>query len=142
MRLCSSLLTFCLLLPLVPAQAVAPRAQTTAAPVLVSNVRKIYIETMADNLDQYLGSAISTRFKGAVTVVLDRKDADAILRGVNIGAQTTTQATVQLVDPSEKQIIWSGTAGDRKKVMLGLSHGGQQKLADSLIAQLHKAMQR
>ena len=109
--------------------------------LLVSNVRKIYIEKMADNLDQYLGSAISEKFHGGVVVVLDRHNADAILRGINIGAQTTQSATVQLVDPSEKQVLWSGTAGDRKMLALGLAHGGQQKLADSLIAQLKKAMQ-
>ena len=92
--------------------------------LLVSNVRKIYIEKMADNLDQYLASSISSKFHGAVTVVLDPKDADALMKGVNIGAQTTTNATVQLVDPSGRQVIWSGTAGDRKKLTLGIAHGG------------------
>ena len=113
-------------------------AQST---LLVSNVRKIYIEKMADNLDQYLGSSISSKFHGAVVVVLDRREADAVLRGINIGAQTSQSATVQLVDPGGRQVIWSGTAGDRRKLALGLAHGGQQKLADSLIGQMKKAMQ-
>ncbi len=128
----------------VPALLLASIMSVTAlaqSALLVSNVRKIYIEKMADNLDQYLGSSISEKFHGGVVVVLDRRAADAILRGVNIGAQTTQSATVQLVDPTEKQIIWSGTAGDRKMLALGLAHGGQQKLADSLIGQLKKAMQ-
>ena len=108
--------------------------------VLVSNVRKIYIEKMANNLDQYLASSISSKFKGTVTVVLNKGDADAILRGVNIGAQTSVQATVELVDPTEKQIIWSGTAGDRNMATLGITHGGLQKIADHLMEQMHKAM--
>ncbi len=111
--------------------------------IMVSNVRKIYIEKMDNNLDQYLASSISSKFKnGSVSVVLNKQDADAILRGVGIGAQSTVQATVQLVDPSQTQIIWSGTAGDRNMVTLGISHGGLQKIADKLIDQLHKAMQR
>jgi hypothetical protein len=105
-------------------------------------VRRIYIEKMADNLDQYLASSISGKLHGSVTVVLDRKDADAVLRGVNIGAQTTEKATVQLVDPGEHQVLWSGTAGDRKMLTLDISHGGQQKIADNLIGQLKKAMRQ
>ncbi|MBT9331618.1 hypothetical protein [Paracidobacterium acidisoli] len=110
--------------------------------MLLSNVRRIYIEKMADNLDQYLASSISGKFHGTVTVVLDRRDADAILRGVNIGAQTTEKATVELVDPGEHQVLWSGTAGDRKMLTLDIGHGGQQKMADNLMGQLRKAMRR
>ncbi|HEY0163224.1 MAG TPA: hypothetical protein VGB69_11140 [Edaphobacter sp.] len=110
--------------------------------MLLSNVRRIYIEKMADHLDQYLASSISEKFHGAVTVVLDRKDADAVLRGVNIGAQTTEKATVQLVDPAERQVLWSGTAGDRKIMTLDIGHGGQEKIADNIVGQLRKAMQR
>ena len=112
------------------------------AAMLLSNVRKIYIEKMPDNLDQYLASAISHKFHGTVTVVLQRNEADAIMKGVNIGAQTTTQATVQLVDPAGRQILWSGTAGDRSWATLQMKHGGQEKVADNLISSLKKAMQR
>ena len=111
--------------------------------IMVSSVRKIYIDKMDNNLDQYLASSISSKFKnGSVSVVLNPDDADAILRGVNIGAQTTVQATVQLVDKSRTQIIWSATAGDRNMATLGISHGGLEKIANKLIDQLHKAMQR
>ena len=130
-----------LCLALTLALTFTPPASQAQGTLIVSNVRKIYIEKMADNLDQYLASSISQKFHGAVIVVLDRRGADAIMRGINIGAQTTVSATVQLVDQSERQIIWSGTAGDRKRLALGLAHGGQQKLADSLIGQLKKAMQ-
>lgn len=112
------------------------------AAMLLSNVRKIYIEKMPDNLDQYLASAISHKFHGTVTVVLQRDEADAIMKGINIGAQTTTEATVQLVDPAGRQILWSGTAGDRSWSTLQMKHGGQEKVADNLISNLKKAMQR
>jgi hypothetical protein len=110
--------------------------------VLLSNVRKIYIEKMADNLDQYLASSISKKFHGSVTVVLNKSEADAVMRGVNIGAQNTTEATVQLVDPSGDEVLWSGTGGDRKLITLDIAHGGQAKIADRLIGELKKAMQR
>ena len=110
--------------------------------VLLANVRKVYIEKMADNLDQYLASSISKKFHGSLTVVLNKSEADAILRGVNIGAQSTTQATVQLVDPAGSEVLWSGTGGDRKLLTLDIAHGGQAKIADRLIGELKKAMQR
>ena len=115
-------------------------AQT--APSL-AHVRKIYIEKMENNLDQYLTSSISisSKFHGSLTVVLEKSQADAIMRGENIGAQNTTRATVELVDPSGKVVLWSGTSGDRSAKFLDLKHGGEQKIADHLIDNLKKAMQ-
>jgi hypothetical protein len=146
-RFLSLIATVLVLSPVVwgqfPGQEPSPAPSQPQGQILVSNVRKIYIEKMADNLDQFLASSISSKFKsGSVTVVLNKGDADAILRGVNIGAQTSVQATVQLVDPTEKQIIWSGTASDRSLKTLGMTHGGLQNIADHLIDQMHKAMQR
>ena len=112
------------------------------ANIRLSNVRKIYIEKMPDNLDQYLASSISKKFHGSVTVVLNRGEADAIMRGINIGAQTTTQATVQLVDPAASQVLWSGTSGDRSWMTLQMKHDGERKIADHLVGDLKKAMQR
>ena len=108
----------------------------------LANVRKVYIEKMPDNLDQYLASSISKKFHGSLTVVLREAEADAILKGINIGAQTTDRATVQLVDPAQREVLWSGTAGDRSVATLELKHNGEQKIADHLIGDLKKAMQR
>jgi len=112
-----------------------------SAPTL-ANVRKIYVEKMPDNLDQYLISEISKKFHGSLTIVLTQSEADAVLRGVNIGAQTTSNGTVQLVDPHGSIVLWSGSANDRSMAFLDLKHGGQQKIAAHLIGQMHKAMQR
>src|SRR5579863_8773894 len=107
----------------------------------LSNVRKVYIEKMNNNLDQYLASSISSKFHGSLTVVLDRSAADAILRGQNLTAQETQKATVQLVDKGGSTVLWSGSAGDRSLMTLDLKHGGEAKLADHLIGELKKAMQ-
>lgn len=110
--------------------------------ITLMNVRRVYIEKMEDNLDQYLISEISRKFHGNMIVVLDRSQADAVLRGINLGTQNTSKGTVQLVDPSGKAVLWSGSAGDRSAAFLNLKHGGEQKVASHLIDQLHKAMQR
>jgi len=107
----------------------------------LSNVRRVYIEKMDNNLDQYLASAISAKFHGTLTVVLDSKQADAILKGQNLAAQETQKATVQLVDKAGTRVLWSGSANDRSMLTLDLKHGGQKKLADHLIGELKKAMQ-
>jgi hypothetical protein len=119
--------------------AVLAFAQT---PIQLSMVRKIYIEQMDNHLDQYLASSISEKFHNTMTVVLERSQADAILRGVNITAQNTTRATVELVDPAQHVILWSGSAGDKSLMTLDIKHGGEQKIADHIIGQMKKAMQR
>lgn len=117
--------------------ATAVLAQTPA-PTL-DNLRKIYIEPMPHDLNQYLTSEISKQFHGSLTVVLQRTDADAIMKSAS-QAQDTTVGTVQLVDLGGKTILWSGTASDGDKVFLNLNHRGEQKVAANLIGQLKKAM--
>jgi hypothetical protein len=107
----------------------------------LANIRKIYVEPMDNHLDQYLTSEISRQFHGTLELVTSPAGADAILKGVNLGAQTTNQATVNLVDPSGKVVLWSGTAGDRDKKFLDIKHGGLEAVAGHMIHSLHKAMQ-
>ena len=109
--------------------------------VRLSDIRKIYIEPMQNNLDQYLRSAISRRFHSTISVVLNKNEADAVMSSANQAAQQVERATVNLTDESGKHLLWTGTAGDRNAKMLGVKHGGLPQVADSLIAQLKKAMQ-
>jgi hypothetical protein len=48
---------------------------------------------------------------------------------------------VNLVDPSGKVVLWSGTAGDREGKFGDLKHGGLQTVAGHLIKNLKKSMQ-
>jgi hypothetical protein len=105
------------------------------------SVRKIYVEKMDNNLDSYLTSEISKKFHGNMTIVLDRSQADAVLRQVPLGAQNTAKGTVELVDPAGKEVLWSGTAGDRNMMFLDMKHGGEQQIAEKLVSQMKKAMQ-
>jgi hypothetical protein len=124
-----ALLVFC---------AVRALSQTAAR---LADVRKVYIEKMDNNLDEYLRSAISKKFHGTLTIVLNREEADAIMSG-DTAAQRTQNATVTLTDPGKKVVLWSGSANDRNAAFLDLKHGGEAKLADHLIGQLKKAMER
>ena len=110
-------------------------------PTSLFNVKKVYVEPMENHLDQYLSSEISRQFHGFLQLLTDAAGADAILKGVNLGAQNTTKATVSLVDPSGKVVLWSGTAGDREGKFGDLKHGGLQTVAAHLIKSLKKAMQ-
>jgi hypothetical protein len=117
-------------------------------------IKKIYIEKMPNDLDQYLRAEISKQFKGRVTVVLDKNDADGILTGIDeerkgTGAQITGRylglhdnatGTISMLDKAEKNILWTDEAGDRSLVFGVMKRGGQRKVADRLIGKLKKAM--
>ena len=112
-------------------------AQTS---IRLADVRKVYIEKMPNNLDQYLRSSLLKTFRDRLTVVLDRSLADAILSEAPRGAQDT-KTIVNLTDARGHVVLWSGTAGDRDENFLWLKHGGEQKVADRLANQLKKAME-
>lgn len=107
----------------------------------LADIQKIYIEPMPNNLNQYLTSEISKQFHGKLTVVLQKSDAEAIMKGVSASAQDTSVGTVQIVDLAGKAVLWSGTARDGDKVLFNLNHRGEEKVAANLIGQLKKAMQ-
>ena len=120
----------------------------------LKSVHKIFIEKMDNNLDQYLRAEFTKQFKGKVMVVLDRKDADAILAGVGeeqkgtgakitgryLGLHDVATGTVSLLDKEGKTILWSNEAGDRNLWVGPLARGGQRKVADRLVSKLKKAM--
>ncbi|MFN7921516.1 MAG: hypothetical protein U0Q16_15545 [Bryobacteraceae bacterium] len=120
----------------------------------LSSIKKIYVEKMANDLDQYIRAEFSKQMKGKVVVVLDKKEADAILTGVSeekkgTGAQVTgrylglhdnASAAVTLVDKTEKTVLWSDEAGDRSLLFGAMKRGGQRKVADRIVSKLKKAL--
>jgi hypothetical protein len=121
----------------------------------LGSVKKVFIDKMDNDLDQYLRAEIVKQFKGRITVVLNREDADGILTGVNeekkgTGAQITgrylglhdnTTGTLSLLDKEGKVLLWSDEAGDRSLLFGAMKRGGQRKVADRLISKLKKAME-
>ena len=142
--------------PLVVAFALAVCAFGQAAEPSLKAVRKVFIEKMDNDLDQYLRAEILKQFKGSLVVVLDAKDADGILAGVNqeqkgtgakitgryLGLHDVATGTISLLDKEGKTILWSDEAGDRSLIFGVMKRGGQRKVADRLIGKLKKAMDR
>ena len=120
----------------------------------LGSIRKVYIEKMPNDLDQYLRAEFSKQLRGRVTVVLKKEDADGIITGINeeqkgtgakitgryLGLHDTANGTISLLDKTESNILWSDEAGDRN-LFFGIAHrGGERKVADRLVNKLKKAM--
>jgi hypothetical protein len=132
----------------------APSTVRPAANNSLKGVRRIYIETMPNNLDQYISAEIAKDLKGRVVLVLDKANADAIMRGVGeqrtgVGAAITgrylglhddASGSISLVDPGETVVLWASEAGDRSLMWGAMARGGQRKVADRLVNNLKKAL--
>jgi len=117
-------------------------------------IRKIFVDKMANDLDQYIRAEFSKQFKGTVVVVLDQKDADAILTGTSdekkgtgaaitgryLGLHDNATAAVSLVSKDGKTILWSDEAGDRSLLFGAMKRGGQRKVADRIVKKLKEAI--
>lgn len=130
-----------------PNQAAAPKID-------LRSIRKIYIDKLPNDLDQYLRAEFFKQMKGKVSVVLEEKDADGILTGISeekqgTGAQITGRylglhdnatGSLSMLDKDRKQILWSDEAGDRSLIFSVAHRGGERKVAERLVGKLKKAM--
>ena len=119
-----------------------PAAATARVVPTVTNlksVRHIYVEEMENDLDQYIRSEILKELSGRVTVVLDKVNADGILRAAS--PHDNASASITLVDRDETVILWASEAGDRS-LTTGTSAraSAQRKVADRLVSNLKKAL--
>ena len=129
-------------------------AQDGALPSLRA-IRRIYVDKMDNDLDQYIRAEIQKKFHGDIVVVLKPEAADAILAGVSehqsgtraavtgrwMGLHDTAPGSVSLLDKSGTTVLWSGEAGDRSLLFGSMQRGGPRKVADRLISNLKKAME-
>jgi len=129
-------------------------AQDSAAPSLRS-IRRIYVDKMDNDLDQYIRAEIQKKLGGDLTVVLKPEAADAILAGVSehqngtraaitgryFGLHDTATGSVSLLDKSGTTVLWSSEAGDRSILFGSMKRGGPRKVADRLVSNLKKAME-
>jgi hypothetical protein len=101
------------------------------------SVHKLYIERMPNGLDDFLRTAIFKKCGSFFTIVLNRPEADAILK-VN---DPRLPGNVVMVDQSGSIILWSGSADKKEAKFLDLRKGGEKVLAEKLAGQLNKAIQ-
>ena len=130
------------------------RGDTAARTSSLKDVRRLYIEKMPNDLDQYIAAEISKQMTGRVVIVLDRAAADAVMRGVSseqtgVGAAVTgrylglhdnASGSITLVDSAETVVLWASEAGDRSLIWGSLARGGQRKVAARLVSDLKKAL--
>lgn len=117
------------------------------------SIKKLYVEKMPDDLDQYIRAEITKQFKGRILVVTSPEDADAIMAGVGehqagtkaavtgrwLGLHDTATGSISLLDKSGKIVLWSSEAGDRSILVGPMKRGGPRKVADRLIHNLKKS---
>ncbi len=120
----------------------------------LKSIHKIFIDKMPNDLDLYLRAEFFKQMKGKVSIVLDEKDADAILSGISeekkgTGAQITGRylglhdnatGSLSMLDKERKAILWADEAGDRSLMFGVMKRGGERKVADRLVSKLKKAM--
>jgi hypothetical protein len=61
-----------------PAAVLLSLSLVAQTPIRLADVRKIYVEKMHENFDQYLRSSILKKFHNRLTIALDRSIADAV----------------------------------------------------------------
>ena len=137
--------------PLDPSEAPAP----SEIPAL-REIKALFIEQMANGLEQYIRAELTKQMNGRVTVVLRREDADAILVGVGdqkdgvgqmitgryLGLHDTSVGSISLLDREGRVVIWSSEAGDRSIWWGPLTRSGVRKVAERLVHNLKSAMAR
>ena len=142
------------ILVLTGAAVFAQTGNRPAAPSL-SDIRKIYVDKMANDLDQYIRAEITKKFKGKLTVVMQPEDADAIMAGASehksgtgaavtgrwLGLHDTASGAVSVLDKEGKIVLWSSEAGDRSLWWGPMKRGGPRKVADRLVNNLKRAME-
>ena len=120
----------------------------------LTSIKKIFVDKMTNDLDQYIRAEFTKQMKGKVVIVLDKADADAILTGVSdekkgtgaaitgryLGLHDNASAAVTLLDKNEKTVLWSDEAGDRSLLFGAMKRGGQRKVADRIVSKLKKAL--
>lgn len=125
-----------------------------AEPASLASVKKIYVESMPNDLDQYIRTEFYKQMRGKLTVVTDRADADAILGGVSeekkgaldqvtgryLGLHDNATGSLNLFDKTGKVILWSGEAGDRSLMFGTFRRGGERKVAQRLVSELKKEL--
>jgi len=119
-----------------PTEREKPAGPATPSDIAsIRDVKKLYIEKMPNDLDEYIKAEISRQMPGRVLVVLRVQDADAIMKGT----ATERKGSVTITDVRGTADLWVGEAGD-KGLYLTKVHGGQKKVAARLVSGLKKAM--
>jgi hypothetical protein len=135
--------------------APVPRAKAANPTVnSLAEVRRIFVEDMPENLDDYIRAEIHKQLKGRLEVVLRVEEADAIMTGVSdqksgtgaaitgryLGLHDNATGSVSIVDRNKAKVLWAEEAGDRSLLLGAFKRGGPRKVADRLVGKLKKVL--
>lgn len=137
----------------VKASAATP-AKTEPPPLSMAQVRKLYVEKMKSNLDQYLRAELTKQLPGRFLLVLNKDEADALLVGAGeqksgagaaitgryLGLHDTASGAVSMVDKTGT-VLWASEAGDRTLLLGPFKRGGAREVASRLIQDLKKTLE-
>jgi serine/threonine-protein kinase len=141
------------------APTTAPAAPAAAAPssggtrvTTLGQMRRIFIEPMANDLHQYIGAEIQRQLGGRVQVASSKEQADTIMRGNGelrsanavtgkvLGVRRDQTASVTITDVTGASVLWTDEAGSRTILMGVIKKGGPRKLAENLVGDLKRAL--
>ncbi len=140
--------------PPAPAAAPAKSSQPVVKLTAMKQVKKLYVEKMKQNLDEYLRAEFIKQLPGRFTIVSNREDADAVMLGTGkdksdagsaitggyLGLRDTATGAASIVDKAGT-VLWSAEAGDRTLLLGPLKRGGTREVASRLVQELKKFME-
>jgi hypothetical protein len=108
---------------------------------------------MEGDLDGFIRAEI-TKEKVPIRLVLEWDAADLVMIGSSAEKKgkwhegwltakgDRAQGNISVIDPREKVVIWSSEAGDRSMWKGAWSRGGERKVAERLVNNLKKVVQK
>lgn len=115
---------------------------------------KLYIEEMEHDFDGYLRAEIVKK-KIPLVIVLNREEADFIMTGsateqearkwhegwLTVERDKTT-GNVTILDAKTNEFLWAAEAGDRSLWWGAMARGGHRKVAERIVKNLRKVIQK
>lgn len=148
------IITFALMLTFILA---APTSLLASSSKVLPIHSRVFITPMNNGLDGFIKAEVF-RQKLPVTITLKDSESDFVLTGTMVskegsqkwfhyltgtaGTSDSAQASLSLIKTSDESLVWSGDAGDRSIWWGMLKKKGERKVAQRLVAQLKKLIQK
>ncbi len=131
-------------------------ASTSTGAKSLHEVRKIFVEKMPGQLDEFIKSEIEKQLWGRVRVVSRKEEADAVLQGEVVenlgdtgskvtggylGMKDDNIGSATLTDLKGSTVLWRAEAGDKSPILGIVKKGGPKKIAERLVNNLRRKLE-
>jgi hypothetical protein len=128
----------------------SPAAPNTS----LRDVKRVFVEPIGNGFEQQLKLEIVRQFQGAVTLTEDKRDAEAILKGLDnaggnkgvgkkisgkLGMNDVQEGSLVLYARDGTTILWMETAGDRYFWLGPMTPESKKKIAERLVKKLRRS---